>query len=96
MTLIKVLLPYTLAVYLAFLVIYGAEVFDTDFTDFGAGGFFDFLGDLTSLIGDFAQFFTLGGFSGLLPAVVQISLLLTFGLGWLLVGLGLGRGTMVG
>lgn len=95
MTLIMFLLPYTMAVYLGFFFIFSEEVFNTDFQSFGSGGFFDFLGDLTSLVGDLFQFVTLGGTQNLLNPIVQTCLLLVLGLGWLVFGLGLGRGSSV-
>lgn len=84
----------TVAVYCGFLVGFGETVFDTGF-GFETGscsGFFDCIGsffgdvaDVTGLLGDFAQFITLGGFESPLPPLIQGILLLFFGIAWIAV-----------
>lgn len=100
MTLVKILIPWTLAVYLGFFFVFGEELFTTDFgPEEGSSGFIDgiidFFDDAFDLVGDIAQFITLGGLTGILPVVVQSVLLLSLGLGWLLVAIGIGRGTAI-
>lgn len=96
MTLIQALIPWTVAVYLSFLLVYGEEVFDAEFNPEGSGGVLDFFGGVFDLVGDLFQFITLGGFNSPLPGILQAVLFLTIGLGWFIVILGLGRGAHVG
>lgn len=95
MTLVKALIPWTVAIYLGFFLIYGLEVFDTDFdTSFeDESTFLDFLSTAFNVAGDIVQFITLGGATSPLPGLLQTILLLTIGVGWLIVALGLVRGT---
>ena len=99
MSLVSKVLPWTIAVYLGFLFIYGETVFDTDFSasETSGDGFLDqllgFVANTISFGGDLLQFITLGGFSSPLPGVMQAILLLAIGLPWFLIVLGLARGT---
>lgn len=96
MSLANILIPWTVALYLGFFVIYGTTVFDTDFApDETSSGFIDGLLDFfdTTLdfVGDLGQFITLGGADSPLSPVVQAVFLLSIGLGWLLVLIGFAR-----
>ncbi len=99
MSLTQGLIPWTLAVYLGFFFVYGQEVFTTDWgvDETQQGGFFaellGFVADVVDFSGDLIQFITLGGASSPLPAILQTILLLTVGLGWFIVIMGMARGT---
>lgn len=94
MTLVQSLIPWTVAVYLAFLLIYGEEVFDTDFQV--DNSILDFFASAFDVVTDLFQFITLGGFDSPLPGMLQAVLFLSIGLGWFLVIIGIGRGSHVG
>lgn len=74
------LIVTTVATYAAFLIGFGEEVFAAP--SGSCSGVLDCATGIFAIIGDAFDFITLGGFDSLLPALVQVPLLITLGAGW--------------
>jgi hypothetical protein len=74
------LIILTAATYAAFAIGFGIEVFDAP--SGSCSGVIDCATGIFAIIGDAFDFITLGGNSGLLPALVQVPLLIVLAAGW--------------
>lgn len=97
LTLTKFAIVITLVVYISAFAFYGDEIFDNDWSPQNdCTGFFDCLGDaLAGIIvgfGDLLQFITLTGIPEV-PLIMELFLKFIVGLPWLIIFIGLGRGT---
>lgn len=97
MTLTGFAITVTLGVYLTVFAFYGTQIFDNDWTiDDPCDGFFDCLfddiGQILTAVGDLLQFITLTNLPDV-PLMMELFLKFIVGLPWLVIVLGLVRGT---